>query len=79
MKSAIFWNRYAGENGAWLRISDLNLISENGKEYYMFAASARPRFIMSEAYPYEDWMEEYIGTSEDLRKDIRFKVENYEN
>ena len=79
IKSAIFWNRWAGENGAWLRISDLNLVTEKDDEYYMFAASARPIFIVREAYPYEDWMEEYIGKRDDLRKDSRFKNEDNEN
>ena len=75
IKSAIYWNRYAGKNGAWLRISDLNLITESDDEYYMFAASARPKFIIREAYPYDDWMEEYIGTDKNLKEDSRFNKE----
>ena len=75
IKSAIFWNRCAGENGAWLRISDLNLITESNDEYYMFAASGRPKFIIREAYPYENWMEEHIGTNKNLKEDSRFKRE----
>ena len=29
IENAIIWNRHAGENGAWLRIRDLNLIQDN--------------------------------------------------
>ena len=75
IKSAIIWNRYAGENGAWLRISDMNLITEKDDEYYVFAASGRPLFCARTVFPYEDWMEKYIGTSEDLRKDEKFNYD----
>lgn len=75
IKNAIFWNRYAGENGAWLRAGDLNLITEAEDEYYTFASCGRDKFLIRSAYPYEDWMEKYIGTREDLRKDENFNYD----
>ena len=75
IKNAIMWNRSAGEHGAWLRISDMNLIKEGDDEYYMYAPSGRPRFIGRIVYPYKKWMEKYIGTDDELMKDKRFKYD----
>lgn len=73
IKNAIIWNRCAGDNGAWLRISDMNLVKEGNDEYYMYALSGRPKFIARTVYPYKRWMKKYIGTCNDLRKDKNFK------
>lgn len=73
IKNAIIWNRCAGDHGAWLRISDMNLVKECNDEYYMYAPSGRPKFIARTVYPYKRWMEKYIGTDNDLRKDKNFK------
>ena len=70
IKDAIVWNRWVGENGAWLRASNLNLVRTDNDEYYI--SWQNPRVLMRTVYPYEDWMEEYIGTAEDFRKDERY-------
>jgi hypothetical protein len=76
IENAIIWNRYAGENGAWLRIRDLNLIQDKFYGlHYEPAYSGTPRFIIREAYPYQEWMEKYIGTNEDLRLDEQFNFD----
>lgn len=76
IENAIIWNRHAGENGAWLRIRDLNLIQDKSYgTHYEPAYSGTPRFIIREAYPYQEWMEKYIGTNEDLRLDKRFNFD----
>ena len=73
IKDAIIWNRHIGQHGAWVRIRDINLIDDNRDgPHYEPAYSGIPRFIIREAYPYQDWMEKYIGTSEDLRADKQF-------
>lgn len=73
IKNAIIWNCHVGKNGAWVRISDINYVEEEDKYYP--AVMGMTKFIISQAYPYEDWMEDYIGTNNDLRKDKRFKLE----
>ena len=35
IKDAIVWNRWVGENGAWLRASNLNLVRTDNDEYYI--------------------------------------------
>ena len=65
IKDAIMWNGY---DNAWVRTSDLNYIQEGG--YYTHAI--RPS-IVREAYPYQEWMEEYIGTNKNLLEDERFR------
>lgn len=72
---AIFWNRWMGDNGSWVRARDLNFIDDNYGPHYESAFSGCPRFIVRMAYPYEEWMEKYIGTSEDLRKDENFNYD----
>lgn len=73
ISDAIIWD---GQLRSWLRIRDLNLIKDHDKEYYTPAArSGRVLYLITTAYPYEDWMEEYIGTDKDIRKDERLKNE----
>ena len=72
IKEAIVWNCYVGKNGAWVRISDLNYVEEEDKYYPAFTGTTK--MIISEAYPYKDWMEEYIGTDKPLTKDKRFNM-----
>ena len=72
IKEAIVWNCYVGKNGAWVRISDLNYVEEEDKYYPTFTGTTK--MIISEAYPYKDWMEEYIGTDKPLTKDKRFNM-----
>ena len=71
IKDAIMWN---GRVGAWLRVSDLNYVN-NGKECYWTTPLSWPVWRIHQAYPYEDWMEEYIGTNKNLTEDKRFKKE----
>ena len=48
----------------------------HGKEYYTPASrGGRAVYLIAILYPYEDWMEEYIGTDKDIRKDERLKNE----
>ena len=77
IKDAIMWD---GQLECWLRISDLNLISHYGKEYYTPASRAgRAIYLINTAFPYEDWMEEYIGTDKNLEADERFKLQTDNN
>jgi hypothetical protein len=75
IKDAIMWNMWAGKHGAWMRISDMNLIVEDNDEYYMYAASGNPKFTAKTVFPYEDWMEEYIGTDKNIRHNGKFKYD----
>lgn len=75
IKDAIMWNRNIGTDGSWVRCSDMNLVKDKDDEYYTHPFTGRCKFIAREVYSYENWMEEYIGTSNDLRKDERFKKE----
>ena len=73
---AIFWNIWAGDKGSWVRARDLNLIDdENYGPHYEPAFSGHPRFIIRRAYPYEEWMEKYIGTSDNLTEDENFNYD----
>ena len=73
ISDALIWDAHLR---SWLRIRDLNLIKWYGEEYYTPAArGGRAVYTIKEAYPYEDWMEEYIGTDKDIRKDERLKNE----
>lgn len=74
IKDAIIWNRHAAENGAWVRISDINYI-ENEDVFTPALHCGLGRCIIRQAYPYEDWMEEYIGTNNRLIDDERFKCD----
>ena len=61
-----------GKNGAWVRMSDVNYIESED----VFTPSLQyglGRFVIRQAYPYEEWMEEYIGTNKNLPDDERFK------
>ena len=69
IKDAICW---FVQLNSWLRVSDVNLIRDKDGDYYSNASMVH----MHTLYPYEDWMEEYIGTSKDFREDERFKTEN---
>lgn len=74
IKDAIIWSRHAAENGAWVRVSDINYIESED----VFTPGLHPlsaRYIIRQAYPYEDWMEEYIGTNKNLPGDERFKCD----
>ena len=83
IKDAIAWytfrgvisKDYVGPRGMWVRCSDLNLIRDkkDAREYYMSAFTGA---MFRTAFPYEDWMEEYIGTDGNLTKDERFNF-NY--
>lgn len=68
IKDAIMWNGY---DSAWVRISDLNYIQEG--DYYTPAIHPRGTYTIKEAYPYKEWMEEYIGTNKNLLEDERFR------
>lgn len=74
IKDAIIWNRYATENGAWVRVSDINYI-ESEDVFTPALNYGSCRHIIRQAYPYEDWMEEYIGTNKKLTDDERFKCD----
>ena len=77
IKDAIIWD---GQLESWLRISDLNLITHHEKEYYTPASRAgRVVYLINTAFPYEDWMEEYIGTDKNLEADERFKSKTGNN
>ena len=75
IKDAIIWNRRAAKNGAWVRVSDINYI-ESEDVFTPALNYGLARVIIRQAYPYEDWMEEYIGTNKKLTDDERFKC-NY--
>lgn len=86
IKDAIYWNRYAAENGAWLRISEVNYIEprlvkrpwgtfEDGG-YYTPSRPGHGLLMIREVYPYEDWMYDYIGTNKNLREDEKFTFHN---
>ena len=69
IKSAICWVQ---KLNSWIRVSDINLIKDKDGDYY-----SNPTMVhMHTIYPYEDWMEEYIGTDRDIREDERMKLEN---
>lgn len=71
IKDAIIWD---GQIKCWLRIGDLNLITHYGEERYTPASRAgRAIYLIDTAFPYEDWMVEYIGTDKNLEADERFK------
>ena len=71
ISDALIWD---GGMRAWLRIRDLNLIERSGEKFYTPASrGGRSLYLIKEAYPYEDWMEEYIGTDKDIHKDERLK------
>lgn len=74
IKDAITWNRHAAKNGAWVRMSDVNYI-ESEDVFTPASHFGLGRHIIRQAYPYEDWMEEYIGTNKDLTRDERFKCD----
>ena len=57
---AIYWNWLTK---CWLRVRDLNLITFRGETYYTPAVpTGNGILLIREAYPYEPWMEEFIGT-----------------
>lgn len=68
LKDALVWFEPAKK---WLRVSDLILIdTEKGSYYTPIWAIVLDKIVMfREVYSYEEWMEKYIGTSEDIRKD----------
>ena len=72
IKNAIAWNGRIGENGAWVRISDMNYIVDGKKGYWTLPFSW-PVWAFHHVYPYEDWMEEYVGTCKILFDDERFE------
>ena len=74
IKDAIIWDRRAAKNGAWVRASDINYI-ESEDVFTPALNYGLCRYIIRQAYPYEDWMEEYIGTNKDLPHDERFKCD----
>ena len=77
IKDAIMWD---GIFECWLRISDLNLVNHQGNERYTPACrSGRTTLLIQTAFPYEDWMEEYIGTDKNLMEDERFKPQTDNN
>lgn len=69
IKDAICWIH---QLQSWIRVSDINLIRDKNGDYYSNLSMVH----MHTVYPYEDWMEEYIGTNRDFREDERFKTEN---
>lgn len=72
IKDAIIWSRpCASVDGWWLRISDMNYI-EDGDYYTPACPSGRVIVKFHNVYPYEEWMEEYIGTNKSLLEDERF-------
>lgn len=75
IENAIFWNSHVGENGAWVRMRDLNLIEDKHEVHYEPAYSGIPRFIIRNAYPYEEWMEKYVGTNDNLKNDKNFRYD----
>jgi hypothetical protein len=54
---------------------DLNLIEDKHEAHYEPAYSGTPRFIIRNAYPYEEWMEKYVGTNDNLMKDENFRYD----
>lgn len=74
IKDAIIWTRpIPGVNGWWVRCSDINYI-EDGDFYTPAIPHGRHILVkIHQAFPYEDWMEEYIGTDKNLLEDERFK------
>ena len=71
IKDAVYWN---GIVGAWFRICDLNLVTEKKRTYYTPAHQASTAiFMIHDAFPYEEWMDEYIGTNKNLKIDKRLK------
>ena len=73
IKDAVYWN---GIVRAWLRISDLNLVVKEKETYYTPAHQAsRAIFQIHKdcTFPYEEWMDEYIGTDKSLKADERLK------
>lgn len=70
IKDAVYWN---GIVKAWLRISDLNLVVNGIEEPYYTPANQASRaiFVIHDAFPYEEWMDEYIGTDKNLKADER--------
>ena len=75
IKDAIIWN---GRVGAWLRASDLTYVhkkSDISEERYWTTALSWPVWRIHQAYPYEDWMEEYLGTDKKLTEDERFNYD----
>ena len=69
IKDAICWFQ---QLNSWIRVSDVNLIRDKNGDYY-----SNPSMVhMHTVYPYEGWMENYIGNSKDLREDEKFKTEN---
>lgn len=72
IKDAIRWSRPSAIiDGWWLRCSDMNYI-EDGDFYVPAISPIRGIIKCHNVYPYEDWMEEYIGTSKNLLEDERF-------
>lgn len=77
IKDALVWNAYAGRSGAWLRVGNLNLVTEENPdtkevdEYYVSPfICGTCKMIYRSVYEYEPWMEEYIGTSKDIRPEL---------
>lgn len=68
IKDAIMWNGY---DCVWVRTSDLNYIQEG--DYYTPAIHPHGTYIIKQAYPYQEWMEEYIGTNNNLLEDERLR------
>ena len=69
---AICYQRFYGHGGYWLRIRDLNYLED--KDCYTPAArGGAPLVLIHDVYPYEEWMEEYIGTSKNLPGDERLQ------
>lgn len=70
IKNAIYWN---GKVHAWLRISDLNLVTRKDEIFYTPAHMASSAVLVINkdcAFPYEEWMNEYIGTDKNLKEAI---------
>ncbi len=78
IQNAIVWRRnpYSRgneEKGWWLRCSEMNLVDMNGEHVYISALCGSTIVYYHNVYPYEDWMEEYVGTDKDLPNDERLK------
>ena len=71
---AIFWMGEYDGSGHWIRIRDLNYL-EDRERYTPAARGGTALLLIPQAFPYEDWMEEYIGTDKNLMEDKRFKTD----
>lgn len=68
IKDAIAWG---GRPLGWVRLSDLNY--SDSYKGWLSPPFGRVRNVYHDVYPYEAWMEPYIGTDRNLKKDKKFK------